>query len=305
MASTCFEKRSKIVVEPSQAYCMKIGLEKKSQKLNIDKCSDIASWSNWFKDYNITCSKILKRKCMVDKVIVNKTNCSLKEKKSKCIQCKKNIRFRNKREVFNSSSFLHEKKTTKKMYNSLKEMVQLTNKNSTHEESGDVSFLFYSFWPGFVTGFACCAGVIVLFFTCYKLVISINKWKNLRRNAELKLYYAKPSPAWQRKITNVIKRSDPKDDTERSIIESYVNQSTKQSTKNYASSNPTIGHDDSGYQADEDQNDVIVQGKAPEQKLKNVKSLQQRRSRKKENEGGKHSLSKKREHSPPLIRFYF
>ena len=86
MASTCFEKKSKIVVEPSQAYCMKIGLEKKSQKLNIDKCSDIASWSNWFKDYNITCSKILKRKCMVDKVIVNQTNCRLKEKKSKCIQ---------------------------------------------------------------------------------------------------------------------------------------------------------------------------------------------------------------------------
>ena len=286
---------------------MKVSLEKSSQKVNVSKCSDIARWSGWFIDSfnnsNLTCTRILKRNCMVDTVIVNNTNCGLNKKVFKCMQCKNCSKFRNKRDGFNSSNLLSERKRTRKIYKSLKEMVRLTKENSTHEETGsDLSDVFYSFWPGFVTGFACCAGVILLLFTCYKLAISCNKWKKFRRNAELKLYYAKPSPAWQQKITSVIKRNDPKDESERSIIENYVKQSTNRSIKNLVSANQTIGYDDSGYQADEDLNDVVVQGEANELRLKNVKSLQQRRNIKKINEGEKRLSSRESDDSPPLIR---
>ena len=287
---------------------MKVSLEKSSQKVNVSKCSDIARWSNWildsFNSSNLTCTKILKRKCMVDTVIVNNTNCGSNKKAFKCMQCKKCSKFRNKRDAFNSSNLLSERKRTRKVYKSLKEMVQLTKENSTNEESsGDLSDVFYSFWPGFVTGFACCAGVILLFFTCYKLIISCNKWKNFRRNAELKLYYAKPNKAWQQKITSVIKRNDSKDESERSIIESYVKQSTNKSTKNLVSANQTVGYDDSGYQADEDLNDVVVQGETNDLRLKNVKNLQQRRNIKKRSESKKRLSTRESDDSPPLIRF--
>ena len=69
------------------------------------------------------------------------------------------------------------------------------------------------------------------------------------------------------------------------------------------SANQTVGYDDSGYQADEDLNDIVVQGETNELRLKNVKNLQQRRNIKKRNESKKRLSIRESDDSPPLIRF--